>query len=70
MEFLHRMSQYVPNEEFAAYLEAREAVAELIDAARRVAFVQINRQAPANDLGKVKQLRLRAALAKVEGTES
>lgn len=67
IEFLHRMSQYVPNEEFAEYLEVREALEELAEAAAAVAFVQLNRRAPANDLGKAKQLRLRAALAKVKG---
>lgn len=42
------------------------ALAELIEAARDVAFVQINR---ANDMGKAKQLRLRAALARIGGAQ-
>lgn len=47
--------------------EAHAAVAELIEAAQDAAFVQINRRTPANDLGRAKQLRLRAALARVKG---
>lgn len=51
------------------YVKARAAVAELIEAAEAVAFVQINRRSVANDLGKAKQLRLRAALANVQGAK-
>lgn len=48
---------------------ARTAVAEPIEAAEAVARIQINRRSPANDLGKAKQVRLRAALPRVRGAE-
>lgn len=48
-------------------IEARAAVDELIEAAQDVSRVQINRASPANDMGKAKQLRLRAALSRARG---
>ncbi|RZZ85657.1 hypothetical protein [Pseudoxanthomonas winnipegensis] len=60
---------FVDMRDWYAYLgradEARAAVAELIEAAGDVARIQINRRSPSNDMGKAKQLRLRAALARV-----
>lgn len=49
------------------FLEAIDNLSELVEAADAVAYVQINRRTVSNDLGKAKQLRLRAALAKVKG---
>lgn len=64
---------FVDWRDWCAYLgrsaEARAAVAELIEAAEAVARIQINRRTPANDLGKAKQVRLRAALSRVRGAE-
>ncbi|WP_313253264.1 hypothetical protein [Stenotrophomonas sp.] len=47
--------------------EANTAVAELLEAAEAVARIQINRHTPANDLGKTKQVRLRAAIVRATG---
>lgn len=47
--------------------EANAAVAELLEAAEAVARIQINRRTPANDLGKAKQVRLRAAIVRARG---
>lgn len=84
IEFLHRMSQYVPNEEFAEYLEVREKFAELIEAASEIRLAVDDETAAleafrrGSDTLEIKiaesrvvltSERLGAALAKVEGAK-
>lgn len=66
LEKHHHLAAFGPKPREADELaECRAAVAELIEAAEAVAYVQINRRTPANDLGKAKQIRLRAALTRI-----
>ena len=64
LSFEERHAEYEPRANHEGR-EAIAAVAELIEAAGDVARIQINRRSPSNDMGKAKQLRLRAALARV-----
>jgi len=76
IEVLKRIGQYVPNDEFAAYFEAREALEAAVEAATELRARQRDylsqpkgeRIEAKGRLVGVAATRLDAALARVEGT--
>ena len=77
LEVLKRIGQYVPNDEFAAYFEAREALEAAVEAATELRARQRDylsqpkgeRIEAKGRLVGVAATRLDAALARVEGTQ-
>ena len=72
LDVLKRIGQYVPNDEFAAYFEAREALEAAVEAAtelraRQRDYLSQRIEAKGRLVG-VAATRLDAALARVEGT--